>query len=203
MDNTSSEIMDKKKFFDDIRDTQFNGKLTQSQVNNINVILEACIEEGIASLDQIAYILATAYHEVGPDLKPVREGFALSNAEAVRHVTKLFQKGVIRINYAMPEKNGLSYYGRGYVQLTWPQNYKMMGKLLGVDLYNNPDLALHPDIAAKILVKGMKLGCFTGKKLSDYFYQVSDRVNARRIINGTDKAQLIAGHADKFYQALV
>ena len=97
------------------------------------------------------------------------------------------------------------YYGRGYVQLTWLSNYKIMGKLLGVDLVNQPELALDHKIAADIMVVGMTQGKFTGKKLSDYISRGvrAEFVNARRIINGTDKANLIADYAVKFMNALL
>jgi putative chitinase len=67
-------------------------------------------------------------------------------------------------------------------------------------------MALQPEIAAKILVKGMQEGWFTGKKLADYLPQhAANRLQfqqARRIINGTDKADLIAGYALQFQSAL-
>jgi hypothetical protein len=57
--------------------------------------------------------------------------------------------------------------------------------------------------AIPIMFIGMKDGLFTGKKFADYFSPAKeDWVNARRIINGTDKAKLIAGHARKFYSAI-
>lgn len=44
----------------------------------------------------------------------------------------------------------------------------------------------------------MKDGIFTGKKLSDYISSAGvDYVEARRIINGSDQQQLIAGYARK------
>jgi len=50
----------------------------------------------------------------------------------------------------------------------------------------------------------MMRGLFTGKKLNDYFNaNTCDWLNARRIINGTDHAELIAGYAQKFYNALI
>jgi len=42
------------------------------------------------------------------------------------------------------------FYGRGFIQITHEEGYRIMGKLLGLDLLSNPDLALKPDIAAKI-----------------------------------------------------
>jgi putative chitinase len=63
------------------------------------------------------------------------------------------------------------YYGRGLVQLTWYYNYKKMSSKVGVDLYNNPDLALELNYAIPIMFIGMKEGFFTGKKFADYFNQ--------------------------------
>jgi putative chitinase len=49
----------------------------------------------------------------------------------------------------------------------------------------------------------MRKGRFTGRKLVDYFSDPhTDYVDARKIINGLDKANLIAGYARKF-QALL
>ena len=99
--------------------------------------------------------------------------------------------------------DGKVYYGRGYVQLTWLANYKTMTNLLGVNLIKNPALACEPDIAAQVMMQGMARGLFTGKKLSDYISSLKcDYLNARRIINGTDKALLIAGHARVWEAAL-
>ena len=68
---------------------------------------------------------------------------------------------------------------------------------------NHPELALNPTYAAQIMIAGMREGWFTGKKLSDYIKNGKvDYVGARRIINGTDKAQLIAGYAKQFESAL-
>ena len=62
---------------------------------------------------------------------------------------------------------------------------------------------MKPEYAINIMLEGMKQGWFTGRKLSDYIYQSKkDYVSARRIINGTDKANLIAGYADTFEKAL-
>ena len=54
--------------------------------------------------------------------------------------------------------------------------------------------------AAKILVRGCSEGWFTGKKLDDYL--PGDYRGARRVVNGLDKADLIAGYAREFEAAL-
>lgn len=201
--------MNKEAFFSSIRSSLFNGKLTQGVVDTAEAIISACDNNCITDYRQRAYIFATAYHEayhrnLNPNWEPVREGFSKSNAGAIKAVTNLFNSGKISRNYASPEGNGRSYYGRGYVQITHAANYRTLGARLGIDLYNNPDLALDRPISADILVIGMKEGLFTGRKLSTYFTAtLTDNVNARRVINGTDKASLIAGYADKFYLAMI
>ncbi len=80
------------------------------------------------------------------------------------------------------------FYGRGYVQLTWYDNYLRAGSELGVDLVKNPELALQPEIAAKIMRLGIVGGWFTGRKLAHYFSgSLKDFVNAHAIINGDVK----------------
>jgi putative chitinase len=48
--------------------------------------------------------------------------------------------------------DGWKYHGRGYVQLTGRDNYARVGKELGLDLVNHPELAEDRDIAAKIAI---------------------------------------------------
>ncbi|MDP9855941.1 hypothetical protein [Agrobacterium tumefaciens] len=50
---------------------------------------------------------------------------------------------------------------------------------------------------------GMLEGLFTGKKLTDYFnLKKDDPVGARAVVNGRDKAKLIAGYYKSFLDAL-
>jgi predicted chitinase len=108
-------------------------------------------------------------------------------------------------SYGQPDpETGQTYYGRGYVQLTWKTNYQKMAALTGTDLVNHPELALDPKIAALIMFDGMKGGLFTGVGLPRYFDdRTDDPVNARRIINGTDKAEAIAQIHYAFLGALL
>jgi putative chitinase len=196
--------MNLKPFFDSVRTSLFSGQMSQGVVDTLNAVLAACAKYNVTSLEQIAYVLATAKHEAyhptsNPDWHPVREGFTMTNGGAIKAVTSLYNAKKISKNYALPLPNGLSYYGRGLVQITHPGNYQSVGKRLGIDLYSNPDLALRLDVAADILVVGMKEGIFTGVKLSTYFNaSKTDALNARRIINGIDQQVRIAGMYDKF-----
>lgn len=131
--------------------------------------------------NQLAYILATAFHETAHTMKPVEEAFWLSDAW---------------------RKKNLRYYpwhGRGHVQLTWDYNYKRAEEKLGIPFTKDPKLAMVSENSVKVLVLGMIEGWFTGKKLSDYItLQKSDFVLARYIINGKDKRDLIAGYAKQY-----
>jgi hypothetical protein len=137
----------------------------------------------------LAYILATAYHETAHTFDPVCE---IGKGKLRPYGRKRKQTGE-------PYTNEHLYYGRGHVQLTWYENYDKFGKLLGIDLLNNPDLALDMDTSIRIMFKGMTRGLFTGVNLSRYFNdEREDWISARKIINGTDKAEMIADYAKEF-----
>jgi putative chitinase len=147
-------------------------------------------DERITDLRQRAYLLATVRHESD------RRWYTKNPADIWLPCDEIGKgKGH---KYEIPV-NGKVYYGRGFVQLTWAKNYITFSKLLGVDLVGNPELANDYDIAYKILSIGSADGLFTGKKLADYINdKTCDYVNARRVINGTDRAEPIAGRARKF-----
>ncbi|MBB5765723.1 glycoside hydrolase family 19 protein [Methylorubrum rhodesianum] len=202
--------LDRAKFFDAIRPLFAKGRLSQSQVDGLNRLLDAFFAYALI-LDRrhLAYILVTSFHETGQRMQPVREGFAASDAAARKAVAALFAKGKISRNYALPNARGLSFYGRGDVQLTHEANYVAMGKLLGVDLAGDPDRALDPAISARILIEGVTRGAslkgdFTGRALEDFIAgDRCDYVGARRTVNGTDRAKDIAGYAERCEAALV
>jgi putative chitinase len=189
--------IDRKTFFDGVRSSPFSGKLNTSQVKGMTAILDAWDDSGLTDLRWLAYMFATVLAECGPQMLPVREGFKKTDAQARAYVKSRGYAYAVVVN-------GQVYYGRGLVQLTWEKNYEKMGELLDKDLVNDPDQALEPDIAAEIMFKGMTLGTFTGKKLSDYFNDdVTDWIQARRIINKLDRAGEIAGYAKQFHSDLV
>jgi putative chitinase len=99
--------------------------------------------------------------------------------------------------------DGALFHGRGYVQLTGRRNYARASDVVQHDLLADPDAAMRADFATAIMFTGMRDGWFTRVRLADYFSRTKDDpVNARRIINGTDKAQQIAGYHRDFLMAL-
>ncbi len=191
--------MDKKIFYDKIRVSLFSNKLSVNQVKGIDGIMNALEEAKITDKRWMAYMLATVYHETAKTMLPIEE---YGKGKAYDYGKKLKRS---RIAYTTPDK---LYYGRGFVQLTWFENYQQMGRLLHIDLLNHPELALDVKYATEILIEGMTkgnshFGDFTGVSLENYFNETkTDWVNARKIINGLDKADLIAGYAKKFYEAV-
>ena len=184
------------------------GKLTSSQVSEIEFMVNEFDKDKSVSYPQAAYMLATAWHETAARMLPIEEygqgknrtyGTWYRNSKDQLYSFKDGSKTTAYLSDDYPHL----YYGRGYVQLTWYFNYENASKKIGVDFLNNPDLVMNKNHAVKIMVQGMRDGWFTGKKLSDYINQSKkDYVGARRIINGTDKAKLIAGYAETFEKAL-
>jgi hypothetical protein len=175
-------------FFTQIRRSLFSGSLRQSQVDGLNTILDGWEAQYAADDDRwLAYALATTYHETDQTIQPIEE----------------YGKGKGH-PYGKPDSvTGKTYFGRGFVQLTWKNNYETMGTKIGVDLVNYPELALDVTNATKILFAGMIGGLFTGKALKDYFNDnADDWVGARWIINRQDKAQAIAQYGHNFYAAI-
>jgi len=181
--------MDRAKFFAGARSALFGGKLTQGQVDGITAILDGWQASQMTDLRWLAYKLATAYHETARTMQPIAE----------------YGKGKGR-KYGVKGKHGQVPYGRGYVQLTWDVNYETADQELGLQgaLIENFDLALDPDVAARIMFLGMEEGWFTGRKLGDYFSgSKADWLNARRIINGMDRAKDVAAYGRKFHSLLL
>lgn len=193
-----------RAFFDAMRSGLLGPTLTAEEVNGCNAIL-AAMED--APLAWTAYALATAYHETASTMQPIKE------RGGETYFTRMYDVVGARPKLALSMGNscagdGAKYCGRGYVQLTWKANYRRASAECGVDLVGYPDKALEPAIAAKILREGMTEGWFTGKGFSRYLPAVGRATTAqysqaRYIINGTDKAQQIAGHAKAFENALV
>jgi hypothetical protein len=190
-------MIDRKHFFDAIRPALFGDNLSQSQVDGMDAIIDEWERRNLSDVRWLAYILATAYHEVGRTMQPVREGFKRTDTEARSYVKGNGERYAVSVN-------GRVYYGRGLVQLTWLANYKAMSEILGIDLIGSPDLALQLPIAVKIMFEGMIRGTFTGYRLADYLN--SDQYqyyNARRIVNGLDQATKIAAYAVVFEHAIL
>jgi len=158
----------------------FNGNFSESQMNGLQTIIE---EAGDIDRRHLAYILATIFHETGRKMQPCKE---FGNAA-----------------YLLSKKY-FPYYGRDLVQTTWKHNYQKVKDFTGIDVVSSPDLIGVMPLAAKVAIKFMQEGWYTGKKLSDYFNdEKEDALNARRIINGVDCAAKILAYYHNFLKALL
>lgn len=187
-------------FFAPVRKTLYSGNLPQSAVTAFN----AMYTEGMArklSLAQIAYVMATPYREVGSHLIPIEEDFELRNRSSYGTRTGWNSDGTqnTRQPYA-----GLYYYGRGWPQLTFCDNYIRMGKRLGLPLAEQPQLLLQLHVSCLVSFEGMQYALFTKYRLSDFINgDKRDYVGARKIVNGEDHAALVASYAECIYTGLL
>lgn len=167
--------MNKTYFFNRIRQAIFGGKMTQSQVEGVAKIID--YRDKVwpkMPNDELAYLLATITHETAHKMQPIRE----MGGERYLRTKKYYP-----------------WVGEGLVQVTWKENAIKFGAKRPGDLMTWP-------IALRAAFEGMIKGMFTGKKLADYIGNGRvDYVGARRIINGTDKAKLIAGYAKAYRDA--
>ena len=188
--------MNRATFFDAIR--PLFGGLSKDQVRGLEILLAAV--DGLPIKHQ-AYVLATAFHETARTMQPVRETQAKTDAEAARRLERAWKAGKlpwVKTPYWRADVHGKHWIGRGYVQLTHRDNYERAGKRMGVDLVSDPSAAMSPMLAARIIVQGMSEGWFTKVKMAD----CATYRNMRQVVNGMDRADMIAGYAVKFEAAL-
>ena len=157
---------------------------------NLPLVLNQCLDNGVIDRGQIAYVFATAELEsnFGRFMMELDDGWYLEGREDLENT----EPG-----------DGPRFKGRGFIQITGRRNYRIWSNKLGINLIDNPEKAALPDIAAIILVRGMRDGSFTNVGLSDFI--VGDRrdfFKARRIVNGLDKADFIAQIADSYFKAI-
>lgn len=180
----------------------FGGRLTQDQVDGLNALMTAINAARVTDARWVAYMLATAFHETAQTMKPIKEHGGQAYFKRRYDITGE-RPAMAKANGNIYPGDGAKFCGRGYVQLTWRTNYERMGKIIGTDLVADPDKAMRPDIAADVMIIGMQQGRFTGRHLSEFFNErLTDWTGARRIINGNDRAELIAGYAQAFLAAL-
>jgi predicted chitinase len=165
------------------------GRLTQTQVRRIDALLDGIEERKIPS-DQAAYIIATAFHETD-SFRTLNE-YASGAAYEGRRDLGNTQVG-----------DGRKFKGRGYVQITGRRNYADWAKRLNVDFIKYPERVLELKHAVPIIIEGMRLGTFTSRRLSSFFTKDKrDWINARKIVNGMDRAAIIAGYAKKLHEVM-
>jgi putative chitinase len=191
--NLKGQNMNLTTFFAYARRAPFGGRLTQAQIDGMTAILNEWDRRKLLDKRWLAYMLATSVHETGATMQPIKERGG--NNYLSKYDTGTLAK--ILGNTPQADGDGQKFLGRGLVQITGRDNYRKFG------IEAKPDEALKMTTAVRILFDGMIKGMFTGRKLSDYFGQIENNpVGARSIVNGKDKAKLIAGYHKNFLDAI-
>lgn len=183
--------MDRRAFYDAVRGSV---NLTTQNVAGFEKVLDHMEGEG-TPINDGAYALATAFWETAQTMHPVKEAYWLS-------------EGWRRKNLRY-----YPWYGRGLIQTTWEDNYRKIAVAMGLPedtFINNPDLLLEWKYAIPAMFVGMQTGLYTGKSFDDYIDDLDESddedlrefINARRIVNGTDKATKIGRLALTFERGL-
>jgi len=183
---------DRKIYFDAVKQKPFPGKLKQDQVDGQELLLSAWESRPTSDdLRHFAYMLATTFHETAATMQPIEE----------------YGRGRGHTYGKIDPETKQAYYGRGYVQLTWRENYRRATDRLHLtgadDLEWHASRALDSAIAYQVMSEGMMQGWFTGKSLPQYFdADTNDPVGARKIINPDKQGTKIAGYHASFMDAL-
>ena len=193
---------DRARFFADFA-ARTRVALTPARRDSIDFLLGRFEQDaGFTMVRELAYVLATIQWETGATFAPIRERRANPEKNPKLH--------------ALQQRYWPSgYFGRGYVQLTWDYNYRNAGQKLAGEKFRvngatvaitpttflqHPDYLLDPAISYRIASRGMREGWFTGKRLSQFITEgtAPDYHNARKIINGLDRAAEIAALANSY-----
>ena len=206
--------------FIELYQKQYTVLSAQNKAGLRSILTTAKSDSNVSSLTELAYMLATTKHETANTFRPIEEygkGAGRTYGTEIKVIDPKTKKEYKNV-----------YYGRGYVQLTWGYNYQKVDQQLGNGNYPNknkgkasefntgftisnsadsiylhPEHALKESVAYTSLTWGMQNGIYTTRKIGDYITNVkTDYVNARRVINGTDRASQIATYAENFEMLL-
>ncbi|WP_263972278.1 hypothetical protein, partial [Psychrobacter sp. FME6] len=182
--------------------TMFN-KVSESNLTEVCAEMNDYFKKGRhghkPNLYEIAYIFSTAFIEAYHYTNPI---MLFSNLPEVGS-REYFNEYDIEHNPTKAKVlgndkpgDGFKYRGRGLIQITGKTNYQRFTEILNVNFVKSPDLVSEYKHSVPIIIYGMKEGTFTGKKLSDYINSSTiDYVQARWIVNGTNKREILAKNA--------
>ena len=165
---------------------QVTGNLNLSQLLTPDAVAQILPHASAANIAEYTPLLIKALHEAGIDDAPmVAYTFGTINAETSafapipEYGSGSEYEGRADLGNTQPG-DGPRFKGRGFIQLTGRHNYRHMGEKLGVDLENNPDLALQPDIAVRVFAAYLQPRAHAIRTA----LANGDLAQARRYVNG-------------------
>lgn len=189
-------MINRKQTYENIKKEFGLKSLSQKQVEGFEAIFDEADKQNTPK-EYLDYILATIWHEVGATMQPIEE---IGKGKGLRYGKRVWYDG--RVYTDIPH----IFYGRGLTQNTWRDIYLALTNAnnKGWDFVHYPHLLLTMECSVWATFYAMQKGLYTGRKLSHYFDDgLENPVGARKIINGTDKAEKIAQHYYKFKKATV
>ena len=191
-------------FFAYARRSPFGDRLSQQQVDGLTDILnEWEAHYSHLPLTYLACYLGQAFRETGGTMAPVRETFATSDKQAMARLETAWTSGTLPSVKTPYWRKG--WFGRGRIQVTHAENYSYAQAKSGLPIVANPSLMLDSKADLKVSLPGTIEGWWTrGKhRMSMYLDRPDpDFEGARRIVNGNDKAKLVATYCEAFLAAL-
>lgn len=188
-------MIDKKKTYANIS-LNF-GKLSAKQVEGFEAFFDQWNVSGFTDLRWLAYMLATVWHETDKTMQPIEE---YGKGKGRKYGGRVWYNGKFYTD--IPQ----IFFGRGHTQNTWRDIYLKLSKAnkSGWDFVNHPELLLQMKPSIWATFHAMNTGLYTGVKLSQFFNaKVNNKIGARKIINGSDKAILIGTYHDKFLKSII
>jgi len=113
-----------------------------------HAVQRAAIKSGIKGTE-LAQFMAQTRHESADFTRMKEIGGAKYFAQ--RYDPK-YAPGKARILGNKHPGDGALYHGRGFIQITGRDNYRMAGAALGLPLEQHPEMAAKPDVAARVAV---------------------------------------------------
>jgi len=173
---------------------------TSTFEDSLRTVLRAIKNDpNIEEVEDAAYLLATSKYEANfslirwesdylcvkvgqPYLPPTPSGVANNTNGPCASAKKYYKSsaGTKKDYYTLGiDSNGLPYFGRGLIQLTGKGNYDKYGKIIGVDLVNNPEAIFASNevgynyaVAYMVTLKTFK------------WVRLGDQIKARKTVNG-------------------